>query len=350
MMGSVARALAPWAAVAVVASIAGTGAAAIGPRDIASNETGRLCQRVAAPNGNDSNSGTSRSPFASVSRLVAALRPGQTGCLASGRFQGDVRVSRRGGQKKPTTLRAVPGGNATICGYIEFRPTADHWRLTGLRIDGSCSDQNTIQIFADHITLDHDDVTNSRRAQSCVYIGNPTYGRAANTVLRNDRIHDCGNNTTFTHGIYADSPRNAKITDNYIYSNAGFGVQLYPDAENTLFERNVVDSSVGKSGLIFSGEAPYASSHNLVTHNVFSSNGAYGVSSWWGGPVGKANLAESNCFWRNADGAVDPDRVGYRSKGNITANPLFVSQRGHDYRLRRGSRCRMMEPRGHVGP
>jgi Right handed beta helix region len=334
-----------------VALVVASNAAAIAPSTaVAVSRAPQFCDRVAAPNGDDRNPGTARAPFASVSRLVEALGPGRTGCLRQGRFAEDVRIVRGGRQGKPITLRAAPGAKATICGYIAFKPTADYWRLSRVYVDGSCSSQNTIQIFANRVSLTHDDITNRRQSESCLYIGSDIYGISSKAVVDHNRIHDCGNDTTFTHGIYADAPRNARITDNHIYANAGFGIQLYPDAQGTLFEHNVVDGNVGKSGLLFSGEAPYASSHNVVVHNIFSSNGAYGVSSWWGGGTGVANVAKSNCFWRNAEGAFDSDRVGYRLVSNIRTDPKFIAPKIHDYRLRRGSRCRMMAPRGHVGP
>lgn len=310
------------------------------------------CQRFVAPNGNDRNRGDRRSPLASVSRLVARLRAGQTGCLLSGRYRENVWIARSGQPNRPMTLRAAPGAKPTLCGHIEFKSSADYWRLARLNVDGSCSSENTVQIYGDHVTVSHADITNRHISESCIYIGGPRWGRARETVLRNNRIHDCGDNGNHhTHGIYADSPRNARITDNYIYANSGFGIQLYPDAQETLVEHNVIEGNFTESGLVFGGEAPYASSHNLVRWNIFSGNGGYGVSSSWGaGPVGAANVANGNCFWQNAKGTFDWSRLGYRVRRNVDANPLFVAPATRDYRLRRGSPCKLMQPRGHVGP
>jgi hypothetical protein len=311
-----------------------------------------LCQRFVAPNGNDRNRGDRRSPFASVSRLVAGLRAGQTGCLLSGRYKENVSITRAGRPKSPITLRAAPGAKATICGRVEFKSRADYWRLAHLNVDGSCSSENTIQIYGDHITLSHNDITNRHSSDSCMYIGGAIWGRARKTVIRNNRIHDCGDDGNgHTHGIYADAPRQARITDNYIYANSGFGIQLYPDAQETLVEHNVIDGNLTQSGLVFAGEAPYASSHNLVRWNIFSGNGGYGVSSSWAAShVGAANIANGNCFWQNARGPFDSSQVGYRARKNVDANPLFVDRAARDYRLRPGSPCKRMQPRGHVGP
>jgi hypothetical protein len=259
---------------------------------------------------------------------------------------------RSGRPNSPMTLRAAPGAKPTLCGRIDFKSSADYWRLTRLNVDGSCTRENTVQIYGDHVTVSHADITNRHIAESCVYIGGAIWGRARETVIRNNRIHDCGDDGNgHTHGIYADAPRQARITDNYIYANSGFGIHLYPDAQETLVEHNVIDGNLTQGGLVFAGEAPYASSHNLVRWNIFSGNGGYGISSSWAaGHVGAANIANGNCFWQNARGTFDSPPLGYRARKNVDANPLFVAQAARDYRLRRGSPCGKMQARGHVGP
>jgi hypothetical protein len=287
-----------------------------------------------------------------VSRLVATLRPGQTGCLI-GRFEEYVRIARSGLANARITLRAAPGRKATVCGPIYFTPSAAYWRLSRLRVDGSCSIHDTIIIFGDHVTLDHDDVTNDYRGQSCIVIGGhwSEDGVVYDTMLHHNRIHDCGAEMNgHYHAVYAAAPRNARITDNYIYGISGFSVQLYPDAQGTLVARNVIDGSMTRSGVVFAGETPYASSSNLVTHNIISRNALYGVSVSWPGPVGTGNVVEANCFWKNGRGAFAPTSVGYVRRQNIEANPGFIARNPSDYRLRRRSRCRTMRPRGHVGP
>jgi parallel beta-helix repeat protein len=153
------------------------------------------------------------------------------------------------------------------------------------------------------------------------------------------------------HGIYADSSRDARISDNYIYANAGFGIHLYPDAQGTIVTRNVIDENLTESGLVFGGQSPYASSNNIVRRNIFSRNALYGVSSSWGGEhVGSANVAEENCFWRNSAGPTSPSSRGYATRANINANPRFVAADSHDYRVVPKSPCAAMQPRGTVGP
>jgi Right handed beta helix region len=126
--------------------------------------------------------------------------------------------------------------------FVVVIPGASYLVTDGLTIDGSCTTQNTVQIYADHATLDHDDVTNR-------------------------------------------------------HLNAGFGIHLYADAQSTLVERNVVEASGNESGIVFGGSASSASSGNVVRRNIFSGNAKYGASSSRDGPIGNRNVLEANCFW-----------------------------------------------------
>ena len=310
----------------------------------------RACQRFTSPSGRDSGRGTRQSPFRTAERLVRSLRPGQVGCLEAGVYRGDVHLLGAGRKGKRLTLRAAPGANATFCGFVEFMPAASFWRLTRLKVDGSCSPQNTIQVYADYAMLDHDDITNRHLGPSCVLVGYrawaPQWVRIAH-----DRVHDCGHvRNRWDHAIYASSPRNAQITDNYVYDNSGYGIHLYADAQATVIERNVVDASDTQSGLVFGGSGALASSGDLVRHNIFTGNAKYGVTSSWGSRIGTGNVLDSNCFWQNANGSFPLAHLGFVPLRNVEADPKFISAANGNYRVAPRSPCRGMQPRGHVGP
>jgi hypothetical protein len=186
-----------------------------------------LCQRFASPRGEDSNRGTKKSPFESAGRLAQALKPGETGCLFSGIYRGNVHLIAISSQGRRVTLRSAPGGRATLCGFVEFMPGASFWRLSRVNIDGSCTKQMTVQILADNSRLDHVDVTNRHAGPSCILIGYRNW-QPRSVRIDHDRVHDCGHpGSHWDHGIYAAKPRGAQITDNYVYGNAGFGIHLY---------------------------------------------------------------------------------------------------------------------------
>ena len=341
--------------IALVCATALAAASAAGPAvRVAGGKAPTVCQRYAAPTGKDSNSGSSRSPFGTAWKLVQTLRPGETGCI-TGRLQGYVSFDRAGSATAPITLRPAPGATATLCGQFYFAATASYWRVSGLHLDGSCATGDTVAIMSSHVTLDHDEITNRFRGLSCLVIGSHLRGPrlAYEVVVRNNRIHDCGTGGPMSghrHAIYAAAPRSARITDNYIYRITGFSVQLYPDAQHTLVARNVIDTSVTRSGVVIASESPYTSSYNLVKHNIITRNPDYGIFRSWAGPVGTANQIEANCFWQNAKGDFPPNPTGLVWRRNIDVDPGFVTTTPGEYRLRPRSPCTRMHPRGHVGP
>jgi Right handed beta helix region len=310
----------------------------------ASRQAPVRCDRFAGSRGGDEAQGTRRHPYRTVRRLVEALRPGRVGCLLGGTFAENLSIRRGGRPGKRMVLRSAPGVMARILGRIEIAETADYVTITHLRINGGSSQENTLQVWGDRFKLLKSDINggHSSTFQSCIFLGHSTYGVAYDAVIDHNRIHDCGTVATAAgHGLYVDAARGVtKITNNYIYDNAGFGMQLYKDADGVRVEHNVFDGAMLKAGLVFAGEAPNLSSdNNIVRHNIFTNNKTYGIDAWWGGPVGRGNVASSNCFWLNGTGPIG-GRTGWTNRtGNVFANPTYVDRASKDFRLRAGSRC-----------
>jgi hypothetical protein len=129
-----------------------------------------------------------------------------------------------------------------------------------------------------------------------------------------------------------------KLHDNYVYDNAAFGIQLYQNADNSLIEHNVFAGNVGKSGLLFSGEGSLSSDNNEVRYNIFTSNGSYGIASWFGGLVGTSNTVHDNCLFGNASGDLDGGS-GYTATNNLHVDPLYVNASANNFALQLGSPC-----------
>ena len=116
------------------------------------------------------------------------------------------------------------------------------------------------------MTLSGLNVTNRKNPVSpitrCVFsAGSDFENSPANTayglVIRDNRIHDCGDDA-HEHAIYLESTRGAIVQNNYLYANPGYGIHMYPDAQGTSIEHNLIDgnSSMNKANLTFSGESP----------------------------------------------------------------------------------------------
>jgi parallel beta-helix repeat protein len=321
------------AAAATLSMFAGSAAAAT------------TCSLVASPTGSDSNSGSISAPFQTPQKLVFSLAPGQVGCLRGGTYNEDVKFVQAGSAGAPITLTSFPGETATIIGRMWVPQGADYVTVTDLHLDGQNSGNlPSPTIDSANATFSHDDVTDDHTA-ICFALGDPTWGTASNTLITDNRIHDCGLMPAgnYNHGIYVADATNTQISWNLIYDNADRGIQLYPNAQNTTIDHNILDGN--GEDILFSGEDGQASSGANVYDNILS--GAkirHDVESWYpaGNPVGTDNLVHNNCVWGGKQGTIDSSTGGFHAYNNKTINPEYVDAAAHSYRLQPTSPCLAM--------
>jgi nitrous oxidase accessory protein NosD len=302
------------------------------------------CDKVASPLGSDAYPGTVAEPYATVDKLANSLSPGQTGCLRSAVYQGDVNVNRGGVQGAPTTITSYPGERATVVGRFRVAEPANFVTVMSLDLDGrNAANLPSPTINGDHVTFAANDVTN-HHTMICFILGSDTYGRARDTVIERNRIHNCGQlpATNHHHGIYVEASDRARITDNWIYDNADRGVQLFPDAQDTYIARNVIDGN--GQGIIFSRE----SAHNLAENNVISNPVLrYNIEDWE--LTGSGNVARRNCVWstrHQGNGGVQPG-MGVATVENKVVEPGYLDRGDKDFRLRADSPCLNFAPTLH---
>lgn len=305
------------------------------------------CSRFAAPEGGDSHRGTKRRPFKTAQRLADSLRPGQTGCLRGGTYSASdefvVRVERGGQPGARITLRSYPGERATLLGNVAVIKGSDYVTLSRLRIEGT-GGSNTVKTYASQTIVENSDITNAWRGKSCMMLGSDSYGVAVAPIVRRNRFHECGSraNGNQDHAVYAQSVVGGRIIGNVLWNSAAYTIQLYPNARRTRVAYNVIDGGAPsvRGGIVFGGESDEASSDNVVERNVIAYAETYNITSDWGDPIGTGNVAARNCLWGGKEGNVDRSEGGFRTYGNIVANPGFRSRHSRDYRLRRTSGCR----------
>jgi hypothetical protein len=325
----------------------------------------RLCDRFAGIRGRDGAPGTLRNPFRTIPRLLSALRPGAVGCLLGGTYEGTVVIETAGSRGRPITLRAAPGTRVRIHGAVVVAGSASWVTITQLSIDGSRSPKPfAILVQGDNVVLSHLDVTNPKRHPNsvdgiCVTAGHGFEERpvdvARNLTIARSRIHHCGDDA-HEHAIYLESTRAAHVLDNMLLANPGYGISMYPDAQGSTIEYNVIDgnASADRANLTFSGEAPgaeyrdpHGSDRNLVRFNLITNAvRRYNVDSYY--PAGSASPANnrvvSNCVW-NAPYGNFGGRNGYVRVNNREVDPLYVDSAAGNYALRAGSPCAGWGPR-----
>ena len=301
------------------------------------------CTRVAGPTGSDAFPGTEALPFRTAQRLASSLDAGEVGCLREGTYAENVELTNGGTESAPITLRSYPGERARIVGELAVRAGADYTTVSGLDLNGrNPARLPSPAVSADHVTFEGNDVTNDHTA-ICFLIGTDT--RARFTVIRNNRIHDCGRlpATNQEHGLYVQTADDTQILDNLIYDNADFGVHLYPDAQRTLIRGNVIDGN--GEGIIFSGDDESASGDTVVENNaITNSRIRWNVESYYdpGNPIGEGNIVRRNCIHGGAgdagDGGIARQR-GFRASENVNADPAYTDRARKDFRLEPGSPC-----------
>jgi nitrous oxidase accessory protein NosD len=299
-----------------------------------------VCDRFASARARGGGNGTRTRPFRTFAQLVRSLGRGAVGCLAAGRYEhrGVVELQQPG-----ITIRPLgrARGRVVIDGAVWVMPRARGARIARLSLV-SHDPVFTIplKIQADDVTVIANDITTSTSI-SCVLIGSSR--TVTGTVIERNRITRCGRQGKHDHLIYVQKSRDAVIRNNLLTDNAGgWAVHLYPDADGTLIEHNVIDGNQG--GVIFAGARGETSDGNVVRENVItSSSPRYNIeSSWSGGPFGSGNAAFDNCVFSSGLGAPSgvADEEGFEESNNRLATAdLYVNHDAGDFRLRPGTAC-----------
>lgn len=313
----------------VIAVLALLAVAGFGPASVARGQTAGCDRMVGAEAGGEG-----------ATELIDSLAPGQTGCLRAGTYVADQFAIETPGIR----LTSFPGERATLQGRLRIEASADGAVVEGLVLDGR-NPGNLLGplIYADGVTLRDNEITNQHTA-ICVHIdAYPGEPPPRAVVIEDNRIHDCGQlpATNHEHGIYVAQGSGTIIRGNWIYSNADRGVQLYPNADDSLVTANVIDGN--GEGVIISGDSDEASDGNLVSDNVITNSTIRdNVESHWQGPIGSGNVVRDNCVFGgvrdDGDGGIGLEH-GFMAVDNITAAPLYVDRGSANFDLRPNSPC-----------
>lgn len=302
----------------------------------------KRCSLYASPRGSDRAAGTLARPFASVQRLVDTLRPGQVGCLRGGIFPGDITVARSGTRGRPLTITTYPGEHTRVIGRLLVSAGAAHLVFASLGLDGRNARRlPSPTVFGSDVTFVGDNVTNWHTS-ICFDLGQTGGTTARGIKIERSVIHDCGQRPAgnHEHGIYVENTRDVLIAWNLIFNNADRGIQLYPDAQRTTIEHNVIYGN--GEGVLFAGDANSDSTGALVTHNVIAgSDVRSNVESWYpaGAPAAGENLLTDNCIGSSRQTAIDTSGGGFEPTANLIAEPKFVDVTARNFTLLSSSPC-----------
>ncbi len=299
------------------------------------------CRLVAATTGSDRNKGTLARPFRTVQRLADRLRPGQLGCVRGGVYEEEVRISRGGrSAAERLTISSYPGERGTLIGRIYVPNGSDHVTISRMNLDGKNSsklpsptvDSADAEFAGDDVTNDHTGI--------CFILGSSGYGRAERTIITGNRIHDCGVEPSHNqdHGIYVAEADGVRIIGNVIFNNVDRGIQLYPDAQDTVIEHNVIDGN--GEGILFSGDGTSSNNTRVEFNLITNASLRYDVESFYPGgtSAGVGNLVRNNCIFGGASGAIG-EQKGYMAKLNKTIDPRYASPAAGNFAVPSSNGC-----------
>jgi parallel beta-helix repeat protein len=299
------------------------------------------CALVASPSGSDRARGTASRPLQSVQHLLNRLAPGQTGCLRGGIYREAVKVNRGGsGPRSRVTLTSYPGERATLVGRLYLTRRASYVTIADLNLNGRNREGlPSPDIASLGATFVGDDVTNEH-TEICFILGSEFYGRAINTLIQGNRIHDCGvePSTNEDHGIYVAVADNAHILDNVIYKNTDRGIQIYPDAQGTVVEHNIIDHN--GEAIAFGGEHTTSNNSTVAFNLITNSTLGPDISSFFprDTPVGVNNVVHDNCIFGGAHGTVNRP-FGFSVAATKAVNPRYASPASGNYSVPGGNPC-----------
>jgi len=299
--------------------------------------------RYLAPDGSNSNPGTSDRPWQTLEKAVASVEPGDTIVLRAGTYgaRGTTSVMGSAGTgAAPITWRGHPDdAMPTVLGH--FKITASHQRFSRFLFDGPTGpvkalaadnpggEQVQIAVGSNGDPVEGVEISSSEIRNSGWHAGIYLDG-AVDTRIVGNHIHDNGDfgdpaQANQSHGIYWHSG-SGLIANNLIEHNVARGVQLYEEPEDVTVAHNTIVRN-GRAGVQVAQDA----ADNLIVNNIVAFNGDVGIRA--DDLSGDGNRAEGNLVW-------GPGRLGEHAEGldlenNIEADPRFAG--AASYRLGRAS-------------
>jgi parallel beta-helix repeat protein len=319
-----------------------------------------------ATTGNDNNSGTVASPFATLQHAMISLLPGDTLDVEAGSYAGfivgwdSIPANSTGDQyglvdgtaSAPITIRADPAAapgsviinarnNETAAG-IDLEPGDNYINISGFVIDDTSSGITQTSHRGEGIKI-AGSVYDS--ASNCT-IKNIVYGfgiiadNANNVVLQNNTISGTGNqgDSDYGHAIYlSGSTDGAVVKGNILYNNAYIGLHVNGDLSeggnglvtNAVIEDNYIYNN-GQNGINCDGLQS-----SLIENNLIYGYQNYGIVLYQidAAAGSKNNVIVNNTIVSAVSGAGAALRILDASTGNTVLNNILLGGGGVALRI-----------------
>ena len=316
---------------------------------------------------------------AGIQKAADQAKPGDVVLVKPGTYHGQVRLQCEGTPWAPITIRAEKRGASVLQGThanakklnlakqengsgFFIIPGARHIVLEGFEIRGFYADG--VLIHGDSVTVRNCHIHNNGNhtlESPYGYNGVFSAGSSHDNVYEGNVIHHngrIGRAVQHDHGLYLCGNR-AKIVNNLIYSNAGFGVHVagYSAADGYIIVNNTICFHMRGSGIALWKAKKSGSVRNCaIRNNIIAFNAWYGIDF-----VGDdGHVVSHNIIFGNGQLKALPGSPGYDGRwqkelrqfgdergwffaydkgcftasDNLNVDPRFTDPTGQDFRPR----------------
>ena len=281
------------------------------------------------------------------------------------------------------TVRSAPSSWRSIRSRIWIDNTSSNVTLFGLTLDSNLYSGTAnvagLAINANDVKLQRNLITNQYGVAGICITNDADYGVANRTKIIANKIYDCGQDEVHDHGVYTNAMTDPVVTDNWIYENAGRGLQIGPSTNGGQYQRNVIADNCANplggtndcsANEIFWG----SSSNNQVTNNTVAfpkvrwnlagcDAPTPGCPTW----TGTGNTVNNSCYYTTVSGysgnpsgsGISPGVDGkYANVDEATitvVDPQFIDRTTpahalRNYRIPNTNSCYSYQPSGSIGP
>jgi parallel beta-helix repeat protein len=322
--------------------------AAVGADASAQTPSTSIYHLYVSPTGSDSNTGSSSSPFKTISKAAAVAKPGTTVHVAPGTYYGNVATKTSGTSTNPIIFLSTTNWGAKVVGSgteAMWTNNGNYVQIVGFDITGP--GRLGILNYASNTLVAGNHIHNLTLSGGCTGSGgagvvNATYSGSNGDVIGNV-VHDIGTpgGCNGVQGIYS-SNAGGKIMNNIVYRVSAYGIHLWHAASGTIIANNTVfaNGSTGMGGGIVTGVGDSPGGVQLVNtkvvNNIVYNNPRASIMQYcYSGVscIGSGNVVANNLVYGNGQGISM--KVG-SATNTVSANPQFVSYNPTgtgDYRL-----------------
>lgn len=307
-----------------------------------------------SPDGDDKNSGSTSSPFKTISKGIEKMNAGDTLLLRGGTYHERLDLTKSGDTSNYFTIKAYPGENPTLDGSQAINSLSgdsalvfqgnSYWKIDGLSIQNYHSAGIYLKNGSRNINMNNlkiyniDPLTDTNYGCSAIF----SEGNVQNCSVTSSDIHNVGlkYDRNWHHGIYiTGGAQNWKIDSNNLHDNSGSAIHLYNGSsfsgKNITITNNRLYNN-HKNGLTMWTNA----NNNTIKNNIFYNNGAYDLeidptsiqNTFTYNTFGSHN-SDYNIFFRDpAPGSSDKNTLDYNKYYKLnTSKVVYAHSLALDY-------------------